>query len=230
VDQPSERLVSAASDGCYEAGRASALSGVPKSTVYWWARGGVVVPSVSPVREKLWSYADLMALRIVSWLRHPKAAGEDGLPASPMGEVRQALAALERRGLDLWEPDHAGGSPLVVDRAGRIFIRTTDEVTDLAGQRCLLDSDVLELMAPFSIGGVRGPNLVAPRDRLRIVPARVAGEPHIADTRLTTLSILALARRGMTAIRIAEMYDVPVDAVDDALDLEGQLSDAALAA
>ncbi|MCL2464549.1 MAG: hypothetical protein FWF28_05725, partial [Micrococcales bacterium] len=62
-------LLSAAVSGCYEASRAAALSGVPKSTLYEWARRRVVVPSVSPEREKLWSYADLMALRIVSWLR-----------------------------------------------------------------------------------------------------------------------------------------------------------------
>jgi len=47
-------------DGCYEAPRAAALSGVPVSTVYYWARTRVVVPTVSPERKKLWSYADLM--------------------------------------------------------------------------------------------------------------------------------------------------------------------------
>jgi hypothetical protein len=92
-------LAKSASDGCYEAARAAALSGVPKTTVYWWARQGIVVPSVSPVREKLWSYSDLMALRVVSWLRHPKAAGNDvDLPASPMPKVRKALALLDELG------------------------------------------------------------------------------------------------------------------------------------
>lgn len=57
-------------EGCYEGPRAAALSGVPVSTVYYWARLGIVEPSVSPTRIKLWSYADLMALRIVYWLRH----------------------------------------------------------------------------------------------------------------------------------------------------------------
>lgn len=64
-------------DGCYQAPRAAALSGVPRSTVYDWAVKGIVVPSISPEREKLWSYADLMALRIVSWLRHPNALDEE---------------------------------------------------------------------------------------------------------------------------------------------------------
>lgn len=93
--------VTAASDGCYEAERAAALSGVPKTTIYWWARHSIVMPSVSPTREKLWSYADLMALRIVSWLRHVKPGD---LPASPMPRVRDALALLDQNGLDLWSP------------------------------------------------------------------------------------------------------------------------------
>jgi hypothetical protein len=89
-------LLRSAANGCYEATRAAALSGVPKTTMYWWAAQGIVVPSVSPTREKLWSYSDLMALRIVSWLRHPKD-GEDlgGLPASPMPRVRRALSLLD---------------------------------------------------------------------------------------------------------------------------------------
>ena len=62
----------AALAGCYDARRAAALSRVPISTVYYWARRGVVIPTVSPNKQKLWSYADLMALRIVYWLRHPK--------------------------------------------------------------------------------------------------------------------------------------------------------------
>ncbi|HVA61585.1 MAG TPA: hypothetical protein VNG13_13775, partial [Mycobacteriales bacterium] len=108
MERSAPRFVVAASEGCYEAARAAALSGVPKSTLYYWARTEVVTPSVSPVREKLWSYADLMALRIVSWLRHPKDVSVDTLPASPMREVRRALSELDRRGLDIWSPEAIG--------------------------------------------------------------------------------------------------------------------------
>ena len=89
--------VKAAFEGCYEGPRAAALSGVPVSTVYLWARSGIVEPSVSPTRIKLWSYADLMALRIVYWLRHPKKGRGSEIAASPMPLVREALAELERR-------------------------------------------------------------------------------------------------------------------------------------
>ena len=46
----------------------------------------------------------------------------------------------------------------------------------------------------------RGPDLVAPRPELRIVPGRLAGEPHIRGTRIGTLQIAALAPPCPTAI------------------------------
>lgn len=219
----------AASEGCYDAARAAALSGVPKSTVYYWARHEVVVPSVSPIREMLWSYADLMALRIVSWLRHPKADGEAMRPASPMPEVRRALAELDHRGLDMWSLELIGRCPLVVDRSGKIHVRDDGDVEELTGQR-ILTRELLDLVGPFDRVGGNGPDLVAPRRHLRIVPARVAGEPHVAGSRLTTRSLAALARRGMSARKIADLYGVDADVVDEALDLEVQLSGSTLAA
>lgn len=51
--------------GAYTAERAAALSGVPKSTIHYWARQDILVPSVSAERVKLWSYGDLMALRTI---------------------------------------------------------------------------------------------------------------------------------------------------------------------
>jgi uncharacterized protein (DUF433 family)/DNA-binding transcriptional MerR regulator len=229
MDSGVSRLVTAASEGCYEAGRAAALSGVPKSTLYYWARTGVVVPSVSPVREKLWSYADLMALRIVTWLRHPKPEGDRRLPASPMRQVRTALAELDRRGLDLWSDGSVERSPLVVDRAGRVHIRHDGEITDLQGQ-LVMSPELLDVLGPFPDAGGAGPDLVAPRPHLRIVPARVAGEPHVAGSRVTTLTLAALAARGLTAAEVGALYDLDEDVVSEALELERQLGALSVAA
>lgn len=41
------RLTKMDAVGAYTADRAAALSGVPKSTIHWWARHDVLVPSVS---------------------------------------------------------------------------------------------------------------------------------------------------------------------------------------
>lgn len=218
-------LAGSAMVGCYDATRGSALSGVPKSAVYWWARHGVVTPSISPVQEKLWSYADLMALRIVSWLRHPKP-GDGGmdLPPSPMPQVRRALALFGNLRVDIWDPEGSWPSPLLADRAGKIYLRTGDGVVDVHNQSVLLPEDVLGLTAPFDRAGLPGPDLVRPRPHLRIVPAKVAGDPHIQRSRLTTQTVAALARRGFSPARIAQMYDQPMVAIADALDLERELS------
>lgn len=218
----------AAATGCYEAPRAAALSGVPVRTVYDWATKDVVVPSVSPVQEKLWSYADLMALRIVAWLRRPKFEDDDHvdtLKGSPMGQVKAALAMLDQHGLDLWARDTGNASPLVVDRFGRIHVRAGDRFLDLRGDESFPEAeDWLDLLGPFDVAGHRGPDLLSPRPRLRIAPERVAGEPHVQNTRLTTRTLAGLSNRGFSTGRIVDMYSVSREAVEEAVDFESSLS------
>jgi uncharacterized protein (DUF433 family) len=223
-------LVRAAANGCYDASRAAALSGVPKTTVYWWARNGIVVPSVSPVQEKLWSYSDLMALRIVSWLRHNKPTDDGALPASPMPKVRQALRILDELGLDLWSPAVDAESPLLVAPNGEIFVRTGSEVLTHHGQPAILPQQTFGLTAPFETEGGHGPNLLRPRPHLRIVPSKVTGEPHLENSRVTTQTVAALADRGYEAEVIASMYDASVEAVQEGIELEQQLSGVVAAA
>ena len=220
-----DRVSDSAFSGCYDARRASALSGVPISTVYWWANHDVVVPSVSPVQEKLWSWADLMALRIVSWLRRPKR-DEDGIDsrsASPMPKVRLALSRLSQLEVDLV----VDPSPLLVDRVGEIFIRVGGKTTSLSGEDVIPELETFQLLAPFSIGDATGPDLVRPREHLRIIPSRVVGEPHLEHTRITSRTLFALERRGFESGQIADMYEVPVLLVHEAIDLEEQLASAA---
>lgn len=210
--------ISSAFEGCYEAPRAAALSGVPISTLYECARKGVVSPSTSTTRPRRWSYADLMALRIVYWLRHDKD-GEDHYPPSPMPEVRRALEQLETAGLDLWTSDRR--TPLLVDRRGHITIITPDGPRQSDGQGRL---DVLDLLAPFALAPLGAPDLVRPRLHLQIVPGKVSGEPHLEHSRLTTLTIAALADRGYEIGAIAALYpDEDPIALAEAIDLEHSL-------
>ena len=76
--------------GAYEASRAAALAGVPLSTLYHWAREEMVPPSVSATREKLWSYRDLLTLRLVRWLRTDKP----DVARTAMTQVRHTLDEL----------------------------------------------------------------------------------------------------------------------------------------
>ena len=210
------------SSPCYKAARASALSGVPQSTVYLWARNGLVTPSVSPTRVKLWSYADLMALRIVYWLRHPRS--ESGrVPASPMTRVRGVLAELDERGLGIWD-DSSGdlSSPLRVDVSGKIWLHV-DGVPVHEGQAALPGS--LDLLGPFDLADRNGPDLRRPRPNLRIVPGRVSGEPHLARSRITTPSAAALYRNLGDFAAVAELYPgFSVEAFEDAVEFECSLA------
>jgi uncharacterized protein (DUF433 family) len=112
---------------------------------------------------------------------------------------------------------------LLVDARGFIYVRHGDVVLDGSGQPALPPAEVLELTAPFTDAGLVGPDLVRPRPHLRIVPSKVSGEPHLEHTRITTLTLAALAGRGYSVKRIAVMYDEPEDVIAEALDLEQQL-------
>ncbi|HEY8525370.1 MAG TPA: DUF433 domain-containing protein [Acidimicrobiales bacterium] len=228
------RRVADAFEGCYEAERAAALAGVPVSTLYEWARAGLVVPSLSPARPMLWSYADLVVLRIVGWLRHPKRAAGAVVPASPMAAVRRALDELDRLGLDPWAapPDGAAApdgpatpaSPLAVDRSGNVYVRHPDGVQGDRGQGVL--PDTLDLLGPFDgEAGGWGPDLRRPLPHLRIVPGKLSGEPHLAGSRVTTRAVAALADRGHTLDDLARLYpDEDADGLREAVELERRLA------
>jgi uncharacterized protein (DUF433 family) len=210
--------------GSYQADRAASLSGVPRSTIHDWARKGVLVPSISAERTKLWSYADLMGLRLVYWLRHPKVAPGSDVPAAPMSAVRSALDDLRGIEPDLWRSE--GPPTVAVDRAGRIILDPSGAPHHPTGQTLVgRDDEVIDLLVPFATPeGTRGPDLVEPRPHLRIIPGKLGGEPHVVRSRVETRALAALARRGMDTANIVQLYPALEEAaIAEAIDLERQL-------
>lgn len=174
-------------------------------------------PSASASRQKLWSYGDLLTLRLVRWLRADKTVDGVRLARSSMAEIRRAI---DKLGDDPWVEDDAGHSrPTVFVSAEGEILLDRDPPEALGGQ-LLLDT-VVDLFAPFD----EGPDLRQPRPRLRIVPGKVAGEPHLVHSRLTTRTVGALADRGFTLKQIAALYpsEDPV-ALGEAVELERQLA------
>jgi uncharacterized protein (DUF433 family) len=218
VDRSNIRIIE--TGGAYPAERAAALSGVPKSTLYAWARKGYLVPSVAQ-KPMLWSYIDLLALRTVYWLRQPKLAFDREIPPTSMPKVKWALAQLKELDLDLFEE----GRPVVaVLFAGEVAINAEAIALQLAnGQH--LNRDLVNIVGPFEgLEGTRGPDLLWPRPTLRIAPRKISGAPHIAGTRVPTQSISALADRGLSVEQIAAIYPfVGRDSLRDSIDLEAQL-------
>lgn len=209
------------STGAYNADRAAALSGVPRSTVHYWARTKLIVPSVSGERVKLWAYGDLVALRVVYWLRQRKTANTGAqIPATSMKVIRRALAHLGK--LEAPFGDDGQGS-IWVDAGGELYVRSDAGPETVHGQAVI--PDAIDLIAPFTTQeGLRGPNLVAPRPQLRIVPGRLSGSPHVVHTRLETRALFALGRDGLDAGAIRSLYPFLTDTqLAEALDLERQL-------
>lgn len=208
----------------YVADRAAGLAGIPRSTLHYWAREGIWTPSVSDTRVKLWSYADLLGLRLIDWLRQDK--DEFRIPRSSMKKIRAALASVESFGQRL----QADSLRVWVDRKGGIVLGLEHEVfVALRGgflQR-LVGTEVDLIDAFASRAGVKAPNLMVPRPTLRIIPGKLSGEPHVMNTRIPTTAIVALKRRGLQQREIVELYPGLVERnVEEAIDLEEQLEGA----
>lgn len=192
---------------------------MPERTVHDWASKGIVVPSVSTQRIMLWSFADLIALRIVLWLRSTKASDASSVPAVPMNEIRRALQTLRGLDLDVWSAP--GGSRLLVDTGGRLVLRAESE---LVGDQLVLPN-TLDLLAPFQLlGGIEGPDLQRPRPSLRIIPAKLGGEPHVDGTRLESRAVASLAQRGFSLEQLTGFYPfASPQALQECIQLERQL-------
>ena len=216
--------IGAAFDGCYNAPRAAALSGVPRSTVYYWARKDIFVPTISPVSPKKWSYANLMAMRVIYWLRHEKQVDEREIAAASMGQVGRAIAELGRLRLDIWGTEYQGQSPLRVTDDGKIFVLTPKRLEDLA--RAEVFESTLDVLGAFHADeSAIGPDLLRPRPHLRIVPGKVSGEPHVERSRVTTVALSALSNRGYSEKPLARLYPtLPPPSIGEAIDLERALA------
>lgn len=210
------------SKGAYTADRAAALSGVPKSTVHYWARRAILVPSVSAERIKLWSYPDLMALRIIYWLRQSKSsdAGAE-VPASTMPKIREALSQLDELDLDLWTEE--SGPAVSVDLAGEVIL-DSDPTAEAAHRQRVIRDDALDVLEPFVTETARGPHLHKPASKLRIVPGKLGGSPHLVGTRLESQALGSLAIGGLDTPIIYQLYpDFDSEGIDEAIKLEAQL-------
>jgi uncharacterized protein (DUF433 family) len=206
----------------YTADRAAALAGVPLSTLHYWSRSGIWVPSVSSVRVKRWSYSDLLALRLIDWLRRDKA--DLRLPKTSMPKIRGALAAVE------WLSDklRADSVKVWVDPKGGLVIATEGEIFVPLGRglaQMLAHLEGVDLVDVWEGGrGLVGPHLFEPGPTLRIIPGKLSGEPHVVDTRIPTKMLSSLRARGMELDSIIELYPrLTRENVEDAVALEAQL-------
>ena len=173
-----------------------------------------MIPSISPVREKLWSFQDLLTLRATHWLRQRKGA----MPASPMQEVRAVLEQTVQQGHDPWNDDAVR---ICVDLDGRIFLDWVGQLrADAYGQSATKSASSIDLLDVFG----DSPGLVRPTPHVRIAPARLSGEPPVLDTRIGTLILFALIKDGYDSGAVAKLYDLPEAQVREAVQYEMDLA------
>lgn len=173
-----------------------------------------------------WSYSDLLAMRLLGWLRRAKADSE--IRATPMAKIRDALGNVESLGAHLAD-DHV---QVKVDLDGQLIVRVGEEVFVPVGRKIaqlLASTEGIDLIAPFEFsGGEQAPDLARPRPTLRIIPGMLAGEPHVSETRISTMSIAALDERGLPVDQILRLYpDISTANVEEAISLERQIKRAA---
>lgn len=113
----------------------------------------------------------------------------------------------------------------MVEAGGKVLVRLGTELHDpVTGDVALPDPlHSFGLTGPFRVAGESGPDLIQPRPHLRIVPGKVAGEPHVEGTRITTAALASLVAEGYRPLDVAEMYAIPPEAVEEAESLEKQL-------
>jgi len=201
--------------GVYDTHRAAALSGVPASTLHYWVRTGLYIPSISPgPRTRLWSWSDLLALRAIDWFRK----GAETRAKARVAEIRKALEQIELSGYSREDL-----SQLLAISAvdGNLFLQLPEQTIRANDSRQVAISEMLYLVRPYK----NGPDLLQPRPLLRIIPGKLHGEPHIVGTRIPSLTLGALDRDGYTTQQIQMMYpDATEEALREAIEFERSLT------
>jgi uncharacterized protein (DUF433 family) len=174
----------------------------------------------------VWSFSDLLMLRLIDWLRQDKGLHDEvQFPPVSVKRIREELARAEH----VSEATMDESVEVFVDARGRLRFAREHSMwielgEDVAQQ--VMESAVNLLLVPSWQEGHRGPNLRTPRPTLRIVPGKLSGEPHVARTRIPTDMISALANRGFEPLEIVELYPRLTEvAIEEAIDLERQLAD-----
>ncbi|MBD0673083.1 DUF433 domain-containing protein [Streptomyces sp. CBMA156] len=195
----------------YEPRLAAALSGATMRQLSHWrkstaARGAVLVPELSAARPVLYSFRDVVALRVCVRLRQEAS----------LQKIRRALDTL-RDGLD--EREHLSGYRLVAGD-GTIYLAAPDHAVDLVRRRGnVVIHDMVDVLQPFYRNGRQIPALLRPRNHLTVDPLVRGGEPVIEGTRIPASEVAALLRDGVPPESIKDFYPgVAPEAARDAAD------------
>jgi uncharacterized protein (DUF433 family) len=199
--------------GFYTGQEAARLAKVPRSTVGYWNKTGLIIPTHRRGRVMLYSFADLRDLVVCRLLKEQGANVRVIRRALEHVQQGQHAERLTEANFGVTEDGglvYEDGGPVRADRGGqRIFwvdLRKAYEQLGARGMR----ADVIELR---------------PRDRVVIDPGIRGGAPVIRGTRIPTRLIEELVEAdGLDVAEVMELYpSLTAEDVEEALDYERDL-------
>jgi uncharacterized protein (DUF433 family) len=176
------------------------------------------VPTAQRGGRYLYSWADIVALRSIVYLRQEKS-----LP-----KIRQAVRSLRALEADQW--DHLARYVLVRTEETIVVQTPGGEILDLErAPGTVLDEVLMEdVLGPFQVNGSNVPALGHPRPFLSVDPRVLDGYPVIAGSRVPFHLVAALADEGAKPAEIVEIYpSVDTRGVPDAQDFARDVARAA---
>jgi uncharacterized protein (DUF433 family)/DNA-binding transcriptional MerR regulator len=203
---------------------ASVLTGATVRQLAYWRKPTesappLLVPEGKRSGRYLYSWADIVALRSIVYLRQEKS-----LP-----RIRRAVDLLRRLESDDWT--HLGRYRLIRTPKTIVVQTPAGEYLDLEQQPGTVLDEVLmdDVLAPFeTVGGRLVPGLQRPRPRLTVDPQVLGGYPVIAGSRVPFDVVAALAEDDLDADEITGVYpSVDREAIGDAVSFAQQVADVA---
>jgi uncharacterized protein (DUF433 family)/DNA-binding transcriptional MerR regulator len=200
---------------------ASVLTGATIPQLAYWRRHTDAAPPLLVPQGKrsgryLYSWADVVALRSIVYLRQEKS-----LP-----RIRRAVATL--RGLEAEEWTHLAAYRLISTHRSILVQTPAGELLDLEDQPGTMLEEILmhDVLAPFETRNGRPvPALEHPRPRIAVNPRVLGGYPVIAGTRVPFDVVASLAEDELGPGEIAAVYpSIDQEAIGDAVSFAEQVT------
>lgn len=179
----------------------SVLSGAsPRQLDYWRRRTPSAEPLLVPASKKsgryLYSWADVVALRAIVFLRQEKS----------LHKIRRAVSTLRQLEADEW--DHLAQYRLTWTAETIVVQTPKGELLDLErSPGNVLDSVLMsDVLGSFQANGRSVPALPKPEPMLTVDPHILNGYPVIAGSRVPFHLVASLADEGAQPGEIVELY------------------------
>jgi uncharacterized protein (DUF433 family) len=199
----------------------SVLTGATIAQLSYWRKdtqsaSALLVPENKKSGRYLYSWADVVALRSIVYLRSEKS-----LP-----KIRRAVATLRRLESDQWT--HLASYTLI-STPRTILVRTpTGQLLDVEEHPGTVVTETLmgDVLEPFETRTGRiVPALRRPRPNITVDPRVLGGYPVLAGTRVPFDAVAALVEDDLQPAEITAIYpSADPEAISDALEFAQQVA------